>query len=357
MIIFVGQSQQGFFMEDVARKLSLPYSYIDPAPRIEMQQQSILDLISQGATHIIYDIDQYDMSPFEIADAILQIGEASRVQTIIYAPGYLPDARALLALEQKGFSCFITQTVLSDQKDMLESFISGTYTPQEAPVSGKTAAPALKTSHKLIGLTGAMHRIGTTTHAIQLVKYLRFKGYDACYIQMNGSDYLQKLKEWFDVEEREEIGEITYESVKMYYRPESLPEIMTMGYDFYVYDYGAYHDADFNRTSYLEKDFRLMVCGSNPVELPATYDIIKNSFYSDVFYIFNMIPEAERSDILELMEDKADRTLICSSFIPDPFVLHDTSLYDALLQIPDKPGDLPVRRRTLFSRLRGKKHE
>lgn len=100
-----------------------------------------------------------------------------------------------------------------------------------------------------------------------------------------------------------------------------------------------------------------MVCGSNPVELPATYDIIKNSFYSDVFYIFNMIPEAERSDILELMEDKADRTLICSSFIPDPFVLHDTSLYDALLQIPDKPGDLPARRRTLFSRLRGKKHE
>lgn len=361
MIIFVGQPQRGFFAEDIARKLSLPFSYIDPAPKLQLQQQAILGLINQGASHVIYDIDQYDMSPFEIADAISQIEEATRIQSIIYAPGYLTDSKAILALQQRGLSYFITQTVLSDQKDMLEAYLSGTYTPvtkQPSKTEGDSPSPSLKKGHKLIGLTGAMHRIGTTTHAIQLVKYLNFKGYNACYIQMNGGDYLQKLREWFEVQENEELGEITYESVKMYYKPESLPEIMTMDYDFYIYDYGTYHDADFNRTSYLEKDFRLIICGSNPVELPATYDIIKNSFYSDVFYIFNYIPESERNDILELMQDKADRTFICSSYLPDPFVLHDTSLYDTLLQIPDKPGVAPHRhKKSIFWRRKGKRHE
>ena len=129
MIVFVGSSQHGFFIEDVARKLSLPYEYIAPASRINLQQQSIFDSIQKGGTHILYDIDQYDMSPFEIADAILHIEEATQVQSIIYAPGYLPDAKALCALQQRGISYFITQTILSDQKDMLESYLSGTYQP------------------------------------------------------------------------------------------------------------------------------------------------------------------------------------------------------------------------------------
>lgn len=357
MIVFVGSSQHGFFIEDVARKLSLPYEYIAPASRINLQQQSIFDSIQKGGTHILYDIDQYDMSPFEIAETILQIEEATQVQSIIYAPGYLPDAKALCALQQKGISYFITQTILSDQKDMLEAYLSGTYQPAVTPNPNNEYSPtiALKTKHKLIGLTGSMHRIGTTTHALQLVKYLNFKGYNACYIQMNDSEYLQMIKEWFEVEENEYLGEITYESVKMYYKPESLPEIMSLDYDFYIYDYGTYHDPDFNRTSYLEKDFRIIVCGSNPVELPATYNIIKNSFYSDVFYIFNMIPESERGDILELMEEKANQTLICSSFLPDPFILHDTSLYDTLLQIPNKPGSDSPKNKSLFKRFKRKK--
>lgn len=357
MIIFIGQPQRGFFAEDVARKLSIPFSYIDPAPKIQTQQQAILDFINQGAAYVIYDIDQYDMSPFDMTEAICQIEEATRIQSIIYAPGYLADSKAILTLRQNGLSYFITQTVLSDQKDMLESYISGTYTPitQQSSNVGSLPSTTLKKGHKLIGLTGAMHRIGVTTHAIQLVKYLTFKGYNACYIQMNDSDYIQKLMEWFEVEENDELGEITYESVKMYYKTENLPEIMTMDYDFYIYDYGAYHDADFNRTSYLEKDFRLIVCGSNPVELPETYDIIKNSFYADVSYIFNFVPETERNDILELMDDKADKTLICASYIPDPFVLHDTSIYDTLLRIPDKPGVTPQKRKKSFWRRKGKK--
>ncbi len=48
MIVFVGSSQHGFFIEDVARKLSLPYEYIAPASRINLQQQSIFDSIQKG---------------------------------------------------------------------------------------------------------------------------------------------------------------------------------------------------------------------------------------------------------------------------------------------------------------------
>lgn len=46
------------------------------------------------------------------------------------------------------------------------------------------------------------------------------------------------------------------------------------------------------------------------MEFEKTYELIKSNFYNDVFYIFNFTSEAEKKDIKELMEDKADKTFL-----------------------------------------------
>lgn len=60
----------------------------------------------------------------------------------------------------------------------------------------------------------------------------------------------------------------------MFDRQEKIADILQLGYNFYVYDYGVYNSADFNKTSFLEKNVKIFVVGSKPNELPYTTNIL-----------------------------------------------------------------------------------
>ena len=82
--------------------------------------------------------------------------------------------------------------------------------------------------------------MGTTTQALQMVKYLLFRGRKACYLQMNGSNFIGALKQNYEIaSEGPSIGKVTYQNVDLFEKQDKISHALKLGYDFYIYDYGV----------------------------------------------------------------------------------------------------------------------
>ena len=351
MILYVGKEELGFFIAEVASRLKEEVIYMDRDSDISTQVNSILQLAE--TEHIIYDIDQYTNPAEEIVDIINRIHKTNHATVIILASGYMADSRILMQFRHAGFHNIITATAVADLKDQLQKCLNGYYDNNPdliiPPEIEEKLMTSTSSSSKLIGVAGSCHRIGTTTFALQLVKYLTLKGFRAAYIQMNSSNYIQHLLDWFEVNHDEEIGKVTYLSTDQFYNLEKLSDILRLDYDYFIYDYSNYSDTDFNKTSFLEKDLRYFVVGASPSEMPYTLDLIQSSFYQDVTYIYNFVPETDQKEVLELMESKSDQTFF-TGYAPDPYTLTDLKRYEEILPLKqnDKSANSKVKKQKPF---------
>lgn len=255
-----------------------------------------------------------------------------------------------------GVQHFIFAAYLDEKKQELERAIQGipmldaVEEDQEAMETNITQQP----TYKSIGIAGVVPRMGTTTQAIQIVKYLLYEGYSACYIELNDHGWVQALAEAYDaVEEDKEIGRVTYQEVDLYWKMEKLPEIMKLNYDYYVYDYGVYQDRDFNKLSFLEKDLQLFMVGTKPGEFMKTYELIDNTFYNRVIYIFNFIPNdpQEREETYELMEEKREDTFFLED-CRDPFRFVPGEFYQKVIPVIPKEKEEKKKKGRSFFRKR-----
>lgn len=335
MILFVGSEEKGHFIREVAKSYGWSAEFVHPKLDIYSQVQEILQY--PDCKVIVYDVEQYVMNAQEIADEIRKIQLANNAVPVIYAPGYNPKSDLVMHLTYQGIKAYIFSDNLTEKKEELRAAITGKTTDyfsvEEEPeeVAEKKAAGAAKA----IGIAGAVPRMGTTTQAIQLVKYLMYKGYKACYIQMNNHGYVEELIDSYEgVEIEEVIGKAVYQEVEMYYKLEKLPEVLKRDYDYFVYDYGVFSDRDFNKISFLEKDLQIFTVGTKPGEFMKTYQLIENNFYNSVLYIFNFVVDdkQERDDIYELMAEKEDVTFFAPD-CRDPFRLCQTEFYESLFPV------------------------
>lgn len=268
MILFVGSEEKGHFIREVAKSYQWNAAFVHPKLDIFSQVQEILQY--PDCKVIVYDVEQYVMNAQEIADEIRKIQLANNAVPVIYAPGYNPKSDLVMHLTYQGIKAYIFSDNLTEKKEELRAAIEGKTTDyfpvEEEPeeVAEKKVAGAAKA----IGIAGAVPRMGTTTQAIQLVKYLMYKGYKACYIQMNNHGYVEELMDAYEgVEEEKLIGKAVYQEVDMYYKLEKLPEVLKRDYDYFVYDYGVFSDRDFNKISFLEKDLQIFTVGTKPGNL------------------------------------------------------------------------------------------
>ena len=293
-------------------------------------------------------------------DRILTIHDSIVVMTIIYAAGYSPGSTVIRLLYESGIKNFIFSIYLGEKKEDLELCLNGYYEnfgyEEKRGISFAEKEPEEPGSEKektkavCIGVAGAITRMGTTTQALQLVKFFQFFEYRAAYIQMNRHHYVEDLKEAYEqVEHDEETGRATYLRVDMYYRMDRLQDVLKMDYDYLVFDYGVYSENGFNKVSFLEKEIQIFVVGSKPGgEFEKTYDVIKNNFYNQVFYIFNFVAKTEQADLLELMEEKAGMTFFAGE-ARDPFSFAgEGSIYEKIISLERK--ETPDRKRKWFGR-------
>lgn len=337
-MLFVGRTDRGFFAEEYATKHNMNFDYIEENAHIKDQVNSILALGSQD--YIIFDIEQYIDNAQQIADTIKRICVTNNAKAIIYAPGYASGTDMLVQLRYANIQLYITASQIAETIDQLEKCLNG-YVEANGIEQFDISSPAQMGSgtrydaavKKSIAITGICDRIGTTTYAIQFAKYLALHGYTACYIQMNDTKYVECMSEMLaDVQSQN--GILRYQGVDHLYDLDQIDKVLCADYDYYIYDYGTYTSATFNRLSFLEKNYKFIVMGIEPQELTHAAGMLQNMFYSDVTYIFNFSSTTDREDIEYMMSaEKMKDVFIPGCFIPDKYTLYQEDLYQDVLPL------------------------
>lgn len=192
-----------------------------------------------------------------------------------------------------------------------------------------------------IAVTGCMKRIGTTTVSLQFAKYLNsIEEHSAAYLEFDGSGYIKRAEALLLEEDEKQEEKVTYADLDMYYDPALLPEIMSGGYRYIIYDYGDIKEADI--PSVLDKDIILLVGGSTADEIPLMTGAMKIIYdQRNVFYIFNYTAPADFPDVKEAMEHLANKTYNMS-YCPDPFKLcaDNKAIFNSILKSDYKRVDV-----------------
>lgn len=332
MILFVGAQDRGFFIRETAAMRKMDLVFIDSRTTIKTQINLILE---QSADYIVFDIEQYIDSAEELAEEIYRMQRAKNCSVIIYAPGYDKNSRIIQELLVKGFRFFVFSGNQSEARAELERCLEGYFEePKKETLEEAKLREQHRSSIKKVGITGACKRMGTTTFALQCVKYLQLKGYKACYVEVNSTGFVLQHEKSFNVEHDPVSGKVHFENVDMFYKQDRLLDVLKQDYEYFVYDYGTYMDTNFNKTSFLEKDIRIFVMGSKAAEMPYTNELLRNEYYTDVEYVFNFISEKEKAELLEYMEEKAEHTHF-TVYTPDQFEYIPNEAFEKLLPVED----------------------
>lgn len=169
-----------------------------------------------------------------------------------------------------------------------------------------------------IAVIGAMRRIGTTTVALQLVKYLNDQEeHAAAYLQYNNSDFITDLKEICCADQDTgKPDKITFANTDIFSDPRKVSGIISSGYQYIVYDYGDIKSI--SQSSAFEKDIIIIVGGGEPDEIRAMTAAMEVFNQKNVFYFFNFTPFSDRDELLDMMEGYRNKTFFLD-YIPDKF--------------------------------------
>lgn len=355
MIVFVGRKEKGFFLEETKEGKGKTV-YVPGTLHIAGQAETVLSY-KEEAEAVVFDIEQYADEPEDIVLWMKKIRDAIRAKIIVFCPGYSSQSILIQLLYENGIKNFIFSVYLGDQKEDLSLCLNGFfesfgYEEKRGISFAKEEKEQLEPEEMVkticIGVAGCIARMGTTTQAIQLVKFFTYAGKKAAYVEMNTHCWVEALKEAYaDVDTDTDMGRVTYQGVDMFYRADRLPKILRQGYDYLIFDYGVYSENGFNKISFLEKKEQIFVVGSKPGgEFEATYQVLKNNFYSECYYVFNFVAKTEEKDILELMEQKADMTFFADT-AKDPFSFSagNGALYEKLMPDEGREGKKQKRKK------------
>ena len=360
MILFIGDENKGFFLEDIAAEINNTIKYTGFMPRISEAKEI---MANNSYDYIVVDVTQFVDNSRVISNEINNVYTAVAVPVIIFAPGLQHNSEILVALAETGINKFITGVTPAGQRAQFKDCLTGKQ-PEvitQNQISSEQHSNILMSekNYRTISLCGACRRIGTTTQAVQIIKYLQFNGYKAAYIEMNNNGFvldLTKIYEDINVENRG-IDKISYKNIDFYYKQEQLSDILKRNYDFFIFDYGSAADPYFNAISFIEKDFPIIVCGTAPNEWEATNTVIGKTLLNDAFYIFNFCDVSEHAEIRDLMQQKAKKTIF-SEYTPDfcQFRADRNNLYKQIIKVENLSVSRPTKK-GLFGRKRGKKNE
>ena len=364
MIIFVGKKEKGGFAAEVA---DLPDIH-QQIRFLQPQTHHIRDLVNEilaasaaGCQHIIYDTEEFIDEADVLLEEIMRIRAANGAEPILFVLTTHVNNQVVSEAMDRGVTRFINSAAtMSEQKSELIRCITRYYDANEREDlkqirKAKDERKARMGSFQTIGIMGTCHRIGTTTQAIQIVKFLQSKGYKACYVEMNEIRYpnmqlsrrekpevsfVEKSLLTFDYNRLDEqMGVVNIESVDLYYQQDLLPAILEKEYDFYVYDYGVYTDRDFNKTSFLKDDIKIIATGAGAVELDYTLNILQNISYDKAMLLLSFTAGEDREELLLFMDDfNAGGRCFFTGYTPNPFVLSNPQLYEEMLNVHAKAG-------------------
>ena len=173
----------------------------------------------------------------------------------------------------------------------------------------------------VIHIAGVMPRIGATTLALQMVRFLRETGgYEACYVELSRQNYIWGCSQIYgDLIKDRATGKTVCMGIPMY--PGERLETLMKGktaYDFIVCDFGNVSDKVFDKQRFAGGDCSILVCGNKPNEVFRTEDAIAEPAYEDALTVFNFTDPSDQDEIRGMMAGRG-ATTVFMPYIPDPF--------------------------------------
>lgn len=364
MIIYIGEIETGYFIEEVAKSYNQTVKYTGIVSNLD---DILIKSLKEKAEYIIINVSQLVYSSYDIVSVISRIKEtASNSKIIVMAQGYLPTSSLIDDCHKIGITDFLFSTELGNIKGELAQILNPK-TKQDKEIEQEPVEITSETvpyhkfpqtehkNRKTIAVVGSLSRIGTTTQCLQIVKYFQSCGKKACYIEFNNTGFLNALKKYYtNIQEKE--NHLLYSNIALF-RKEDIETILKEGkYDYYIYDYGVVTELDQRiRASFLEKSKKLIVCGTSPIELEAMGNVIQEFYHSDIDYIFSFVPEQDKQDTMENMCDRADRVYFVE-YTPDAFFFSSPSIkiYNKLFDENLKEIEQKTEKRRIFGRKKGR---
>ena len=352
-ILFVGNERVGARVAEVSGK---EVEFTGDVTHIADIKDTI---ISKSYWAVIFDLSTFLDNYNTLAEEIDNLNRVSGARFIFYYLGKTPRSNLVYALTERGFTGFVTESIAGLANKQLQTALDGfasiePYKPEHVP-EDKPEQTSIEKKPTVISVAGCCNRIGTTTQALQIIKYLQFLGHKAAYIQLNDSEYVQKAAGLYSAEDIDRsLGRVTLNGTDLYSKPDQIAEIRGMGYEYLVYDFGSSSSKTFNLIQSLEKDTRILVGGDSPHELGAMQDVFRSPILQNsTYYIFSFVHENDFQEIRELMEDKSDMTFF-AKYTPDPFVYTSDSneLYDKIIGATNTVE--PQKKKGMFAFFRNK---
>lgn len=359
MILYIGEKQESFFVDDVANE-------IGEEMEVLTGYLNIKEILAPSTTatykHIIVNVLVFINEVSEIVSTLKSIKQITNANLVIYARGSQPNSQIVQGCYYAGFKNYILSNILSDMKEECRKGLNGYYELNGVPFENSFYNEEQREEEKSItleqirmaqkrkisvGVAGGCSRIGTTTQSLQMCKYLMLLGYQACYIEMNSSSYIKALMDTRSEEDYQcldEIGLVKYQGIDLYIKPEYIPTIKKKDYDYFIYDYGCFHDAsvlDYNY-NFLEKDIHIIICGIKPIEYEGTASVLEKTKGSDFCYIFSFVEKgSDREEIKDLMDTKSEQTFFAEPvFNPFSYSANSNTTYENIFNVGIKPKEI-----------------
>lgn len=310
-LLFLGEQQNSYFIKEAANQYGCEIiisGYV-------VSSASIVDkALVDNYDYILIDVSGLLISPLDLKGCIEQILIGSQARVAVMGQGMSMTSAIVQAAVEAGIHNVLLSVYPREISEDCIEFLSGNSNIEsKKDQMNNTVYDAVKITpfakinieRTTIGVAGTIERIGVTTQAIQLCKWLKMKGKNVCYIQMNDSGYVENLKVFYDNVIADEIqGCVSYENVEMYYDKARIDEILNRNYDFYVYDYGTMTNEDFQKTSFFEKNYKIVVTGTKPTELRSFHQHMEELYHKHIHYIFSFVAERDRKNVMEMMRGK-----------------------------------------------------
>ncbi len=351
-LIYVGNNEYGRYVaEDLCSEKGITFETV-PFDNGQPHLLKLLEekIIRAAGQVVMVDLSDIESSEEEVTEVIDHIRLAANCNMIIFCPGFDLNSRQIASLEAIGIIHFIFEgkrlgAIRTALQSALETPANSTSNEQiiqnreilyDQILGSRTISPGISSPLsfsnpvKKIGVVGCMSRIGTTTTALQLVKYLNLQSESsACYVQMQPG-YVENIRHFYNVEDA--ADSVIFNNIRLYQHPATVSDILKAGYTYLVYDYSSIDQADI--VSLVERDIIIAVGGTGPDELsqfPKLIELLHGNPITN--YIFNFVSDADRQAVLSMMQDKADRSHFLE-FTPDPFVynIRHNDLFHAVMQ-------------------------
>ena len=286
------------------------------------------------ASRFVIDLSSVKDTPDEIIEAIEALRSLnSSARVIVIADGESPGSSLINKLLNMGIYDIVLEPNQASLKKSLttgyakdEAIINCAYVPAPAVESLPQPVPGIREIYKAnrnfkkrkpyvtIAICAAEPHIGATHQALLMAKFLTYIGFRVCYLEANRRRKIVYLANIYPINANERKHLIQYEGIDIYF-DFNTPEVVDMGYDFFIYDMGRLNEMDAN--SFTTKDLRFIVGGVKAWEIPSYNAVLGMAGAEKSFsFILNHAPASEMAMIRDMM---SGFKLYFSDYAPYPF--------------------------------------